>query len=1330
VAARHAYDSTVRQLCRCGADVNVQDEHGETALHIAAWHGFSSVLHVLGEVGARLDTRNHDFETAIHCAAARGHFRCVRQLLRLGANPNIQDKNGCSPLHLALRRRHARIALLLLRHRAVRLDLLDLHGDSVLHIACRQRLSSIVHVLTAKLAECSHLPATDQSLIDCRNRIGDTPLHVSVNSGQVELVRTLLAAGADLQCCDSNQNTALTVAQKASDSAHKAKQSERECTQANDILTLLQITSSHRQRCALLSQLRPFGSIRTQHVSSAPHRCVDCSASLLNTKAGCCNQLPGVCVATDRNSCCNRSPNWWSYWLPALLRSVALSSPLASNELLAGSSAASLPAQLQKCRLVLLGHSGVGKSSLLDTLCCGYFSSFWRKPRPKSSHSTVNSPMSTNVSAAPSCVSLASSGAAESSRGDATSFVDDLSINHHSMMDAMWSSTALCSCCTVNGSNHTTNLDRESLLTCSRSCIQVRPMHVPTVGDLVVWSFGAACTDFTLADRLLEYDSLHLLLLRANDTSETQLSQAHFWLRLLVNVLPVQTPLNRLGQTARPVRVQIVYTHLDQLATHQQQCSNNGSSNKSTIASQLTLQCNQLRQQYEHLLSIAATPIMLDATASSSSGVKLLKQLLLEEKESRFRLLGPTCSLLETCAKHIQHLRSPPTGSALTTRPQLIQSFQQTLNPLASDWQLRAICRQLRLLAELHPLRNPRIDGVNLLLLDPVWFANRVLESLFKQPLSNETQDHSVDTNRFCANHSSSGNMRQYHESNETKGFAHRRNSASPSSSADSTANLGTSLRLSLDQLQSLQPQTDALDLLLLLQNLELCSSSEGDFEYLFPAQFSAGSLAHAHSLYASSRGCLSSSCCLSTSGYLSNSAASVISAASPSHTIPNEDVQLAILLRPSSAITGNGSSPSLGLLFGRLQVLLERASQTAALLPNHEQVQLIHHPGQVRIYLFGACISLRICRDVTHPDPSLYVHLTADEESTAARAFRTFELLASCVQALVNNIWPGQYLTRSYVSVTQLRRGDQRPYAYSAEQINRTLLDSALQSDSLDHLLQQTVVAPDGTEDRLDLLLLAGTRITADFLQPDQLVGFESRLEEQLVRLQKLNLRSQLKQCGLNEPDEEEAEPSEDEDSESRSDDCDSDGNELPFEDDRFSDDESEAYGHDRHAEPTKRSSLNGRTAAQVQQWLSDLCGDVRSDSRSVQFGLLRPVLGVQTHVCDLPLAVLQALCALFDRPHEFGLDWCLLGVQLQMTDKLPFLDGSTRTTSSTWRLLQECRNRVDFSVSLLCNILQQIGRNDAYQLLLEATPPMQLLPLHSNTFKLIVHSMLDQND
>lgn len=84
-----------------GADINLTNERGETALMHAAWKGHTAAVAWLLEHGAGT-TRAADQWTALHYAVFNGHSEIAERLLKDGADHNARSPNGSSVLMMAV----------------------------------------------------------------------------------------------------------------------------------------------------------------------------------------------------------------------------------------------------------------------------------------------------------------------------------------------------------------------------------------------------------------------------------------------------------------------------------------------------------------------------------------------------------------------------------------------------------------------------------------------------------------------------------------------------------------------------------------------------------------------------------------------------------------------------------------------------------------------------------------------------------------------------------------------------------------------------------------------------------------------------------------------------------------------------------------------------------------------------------------------------------------------------------------------------------------------------------------------------------------------------
>ena len=118
----------VLRLLELGADIDVRNYKGKTALHCAAKAGFLKVIDLLIEKGATIDAPDNNGETALF-EAIRSTIKdgeklraAIEALLVEGADPNLKNRKGLTPMQIAQRMRRAdaaKIVALLRRYGAV-----------------------------------------------------------------------------------------------------------------------------------------------------------------------------------------------------------------------------------------------------------------------------------------------------------------------------------------------------------------------------------------------------------------------------------------------------------------------------------------------------------------------------------------------------------------------------------------------------------------------------------------------------------------------------------------------------------------------------------------------------------------------------------------------------------------------------------------------------------------------------------------------------------------------------------------------------------------------------------------------------------------------------------------------------------------------------------------------------------------------------------------------------------------------------------------------------------------------------------------------------------
>ena len=93
----------VEKLLARGADVKIQDNDGDTALHGAAQTGNVEIMRILLDKGAEVNAKNKQGGTPLMWTAVYGNDDAARLLLSRGADASLKDNDGITAVQWAVR---------------------------------------------------------------------------------------------------------------------------------------------------------------------------------------------------------------------------------------------------------------------------------------------------------------------------------------------------------------------------------------------------------------------------------------------------------------------------------------------------------------------------------------------------------------------------------------------------------------------------------------------------------------------------------------------------------------------------------------------------------------------------------------------------------------------------------------------------------------------------------------------------------------------------------------------------------------------------------------------------------------------------------------------------------------------------------------------------------------------------------------------------------------------------------------------------------------------------------------------------------------------------
>ncbi|XP_022527429.2 ankyrin repeat and SOCS box protein 15b isoform X1 [Astyanax mexicanus] len=192
-AAQVGCTDVLMLLLRHGGKVSARDGHGVTPLGVAAEFGRPDILEILIEHGGDVSAQATNGDTVLYDASGSGNLDCILLLLNHGASPNVASLAFQLPVHRAAYEGHylaLKTLMPITTKRAIRLS-----GMSPVHSAADGGQAACLELLIEKGYDVNALLGGHIS--DNYGDMRKSPLYFAVSNGDVTCAEMLLSAGAE-----------------------------------------------------------------------------------------------------------------------------------------------------------------------------------------------------------------------------------------------------------------------------------------------------------------------------------------------------------------------------------------------------------------------------------------------------------------------------------------------------------------------------------------------------------------------------------------------------------------------------------------------------------------------------------------------------------------------------------------------------------------------------------------------------------------------------------------------------------------------------------------------------------------------------------------------------------------------------------------------------------------------------------------------------------------------------------------------------------------------------------------------------------------------------
>lgn len=191
----------IHYLLDMDININLADDHGETALFDCARKAKLDIAKLLMNKFASVNVENRVGELPIHLAAFKGDMDMIKLLIESGSHLNKKTQEDKLPVHYAIAGGRADVIPFLLKEGKQNWFIRDTYGNSLLHHAAKTSNVQIIDMLLNQNLDPNAL-----------NSQFETPIFNAVRFGTIETIRLLLTADAYIDIHNRRYETPIDTA--------------------------------------------------------------------------------------------------------------------------------------------------------------------------------------------------------------------------------------------------------------------------------------------------------------------------------------------------------------------------------------------------------------------------------------------------------------------------------------------------------------------------------------------------------------------------------------------------------------------------------------------------------------------------------------------------------------------------------------------------------------------------------------------------------------------------------------------------------------------------------------------------------------------------------------------------------------------------------------------------------------------------------------------------------------------------------------------------------------------------------------------------------------